>query len=169
MKDLSAAIPLPAGGFHDQVRTQIAQEKQAEFEQDNPELALWLKIKTALADERYFVSELQGSAVTQLRGVVEPECRPTRVSGPRAALLRLWPPQRLFAIDPLSAGDPEAPDRPSAPAAPSRPRRSHPTFKTENRAAQNINRFIFSPLANRDNRRSPRHPSNLLRMRLQDS
>jgi hypothetical protein len=38
---------------------------------------------------------------------------------------------------------PVAPTAPEAPGAPSRPRISHPTFRIENNATQNINRFIF--------------------------
>src|SRR6185369_2272346 len=68
--------------FHVQSVTEIALEKQMEFEKSNPQLALWLKIKGALADaagDQYFLSTLKDAAVPQLRGVLvdaKPACRP---------------------------------------------------------------------------------------------
>lgn len=67
------AGPLPAADFKVKTATEIAEEKQKEFEQSNPKLALWMKIKGALADangEEYFNGQLKDSAVPQLRGTV---------------------------------------------------------------------------------------------------
>lgn len=67
------AGPLPPADFKVKSATEIAEEKQKEFEQSNPKLALWMKIKGALADangEEYFSGQLKDSAVPQLRGTV---------------------------------------------------------------------------------------------------
>ena len=74
--------PLPPAGFTIKTATQIAQETQQQFEQSNPQLALWMKIKGQLADtagEQYFNDQLKNSAVPQLKGTLveaKPECRP---------------------------------------------------------------------------------------------
>jgi tetratricopeptide (TPR) repeat protein len=76
------ASPLPPAGFKIKTATEIAEEKQAEFEKSNPQLALWMKIKGALADtngDQYFAGQLKDSAVPQLRGVLvdaKPACKP---------------------------------------------------------------------------------------------
>jgi len=75
-----ASLPPPA--FTIKTAAQIAQEKEAQFEQSNPQLALWMKIKGQLADtngEQYFNDQLKNSAVPELRGTLieaKPECRP---------------------------------------------------------------------------------------------
>ncbi|HYW43901.1 MAG TPA: hypothetical protein VE959_13645 [Bryobacteraceae bacterium] len=82
LKEVAALSPLPPADFKIKSVTQIAQEKEAQFEAGNPQLALWLKIKAALADangEQYFNSTLKDSAVPQLKGVLveaRPACRP---------------------------------------------------------------------------------------------
>ncbi len=74
--------PAPPAGFEIKTATQIAEEKEAEFEKSNPQLALWMKIKGALADTNgaeYFESQLKNAAVPQLRGTLvgaKPSCRP---------------------------------------------------------------------------------------------
>lgn len=73
--------PVPPVGFTMRSASQIAADKEAQFEQSNPQLALWLKIKAALADaggEQYFESQLKNSAVPQLKGTLveaRPACR----------------------------------------------------------------------------------------------
>ena len=75
-----ASLPPPA--FTIKTAAQIAQEKEVQFEQSNPQLALWMKIKGQLADtngEQYFNDQLKNSAVPELRGTLieaKPECRP---------------------------------------------------------------------------------------------
>ena len=82
LKELAAKSPLPPDGFKIKSVAEIAQEKQAEFEKSNPQLALWMKIKGALADtngEHYFTSSLKDTDVPQLRGVLveaKPACHP---------------------------------------------------------------------------------------------
>src|ERR1035437_4754284 len=59
----------------------IAAKKQAEFDQTNPQLALWMKIKGALADANnptYFDTELKDSGVPPLKGTLlegKPACK----------------------------------------------------------------------------------------------
>ena len=73
--------PLPPAGFTIKTASEIAAEKEAQFEQSNPQLALWMKIKGALADtngEQYFEAQLKNSAVPELKGTVlegNPACR----------------------------------------------------------------------------------------------
>ena len=82
LKETVKATPLPPDGFKIKTATEIAEEKQAEFEKSNPELALWMKIKGALADtngEQYFDGQLKDSQVPQLRGTLvdaKPACHP---------------------------------------------------------------------------------------------
>ena len=84
LADLKAAVkngPLPPDGFKIKTATEIANEKEAQFEQSNPQLALWMKIKAALQDtngEDYFTNQLKGAAVPQLKGTLvdaKPACR----------------------------------------------------------------------------------------------
>jgi tetratricopeptide (TPR) repeat protein len=82
LKEQVKASPLPPADFKIKTATQIAEEKEAEFEKSNPQLAMWMKIKAALSDtggEQYFESSLKGAGVPQLRGIVidaKPACRP---------------------------------------------------------------------------------------------
>ena len=82
LKAQAKNAPLPPDAFTIKTATQIAQEKEAEFEKSNPQLALWMKIKGQLADtngDQYFNDQLKNSAVPQLRGTLvgaEPSCRP---------------------------------------------------------------------------------------------
>jgi hypothetical protein len=82
LKGQAKSAPLPPAGFTIKTATQIAQEKQQQFEQSNPQLALWMKIKGQLADtagEQYFDDQLKNSAVPTLKGTLveaKPECRP---------------------------------------------------------------------------------------------
>jgi outer membrane protein assembly factor BamD (BamD/ComL family) len=80
LKQQALASPTPPPGFHIKTATEIATEKEAEFEKSNPQLALWMKIKAALSDtngDQYFQSQLKDTAVPQLRGIVveaKPAC-----------------------------------------------------------------------------------------------
>ena len=73
---------MPPEGFAIKTATQIMEEKEAAFEKSNPQLAMWMKIKGALADTNgasYFEDRLKNSAVPQLKGAVvsgKPACRP---------------------------------------------------------------------------------------------
>jgi hypothetical protein len=74
--------PLPPADFKIRTATEIADAAREKFEKDNPQLALWLKIKGALSDnngEQYFEAQLKEAAVPQLTGTLvdaKPACRP---------------------------------------------------------------------------------------------
>jgi hypothetical protein len=73
---------LPPADFRIATAMDIANAAQEKFEQDNPQLALWMKIKAALlntGNEEYFQQQLKGAAVPQLKGRLvdaKPACRP---------------------------------------------------------------------------------------------
>jgi hypothetical protein len=116
LKELAAKSPLPPAGFHIKSITEIADEKQAEFEKSNPQLALWMKIKSALADangDQYFASNLQGTEVPRLRGVLveaKPACRPKEllVAVPLPDAHQPLQPEIALKLDKPLAGKPEA-------------------------------------------------------------
>jgi hypothetical protein len=82
LKQQAKAAPLPPAGFTIETESAILQKKQAAFEQTNPQLAMWMKIKGALSDtngEQYFAGSLKDSAVPKLKGTLveaKPACRP---------------------------------------------------------------------------------------------
>jgi hypothetical protein len=82
LKEQAKASALPPAGFKIKSVSEIAAEKQAQFEQSNPQLALWMKIKAALTapdGQQYFANSVQSSALPQLRGTLveaKPACRP---------------------------------------------------------------------------------------------
>jgi hypothetical protein len=81
LKTAAKASPLPPADLKIETATAIAAKKQAEFEQTNPQLALWMRIKGALADTNgatYFDSELKDSGVPPLKGTLldaKPACK----------------------------------------------------------------------------------------------
>jgi hypothetical protein len=85
LKELAVQSPLPPSGFLIKSAEEIARAQEEDFENQHPELALWMKIKNALSGsdgEHYFESELKDSAVPQLKGVLveaTPECRPSQL------------------------------------------------------------------------------------------
>jgi len=111
--------PLPPAGFAIKTASEIAAEKEEEFSRNNPQLALWMKIKAALADsggEQYFEAQLKNSAVPPLRGTLveaKPGCHPKELlvavplpdaaSGPAGA-----PPVEIsLKLDKPLSGKPE--------------------------------------------------------------
>ena len=82
LKEQVKASPLPPADFKIKTATEIAEEKESQFEKSNPQLAMWMKIKAALSDnngEQYFESSLKNAAVPKLRGILieaKPACRP---------------------------------------------------------------------------------------------
>ena len=81
LKAAAKASPLPPADLKIETATAIAARKQAEFEQSNPQLALWMRIKGALADTNgttYFENELKDSAVPPMKGTLvegKPACK----------------------------------------------------------------------------------------------
>ncbi|HEY9141484.1 MAG TPA: hypothetical protein VIN93_11365 [Bryobacteraceae bacterium] len=81
LKDQVKVAPLWPAAYHIKTATEIAEEKQKEFEQSNPQLSMWMKIKAALSDNdgpQYFESSLKGAAVPKLKGTLidaKPACK----------------------------------------------------------------------------------------------
>ena len=81
LKDLAAKAAFPPADYKLESSTEGDKRKEEEFRAKYPQLALWLSIKSQLADtngEKYFEEQLKGSAVPKLKGVVmeaKPECR----------------------------------------------------------------------------------------------
>jgi hypothetical protein len=82
LKQLVKQSPLPPSGFSFPTAAEVAEQKRAEFERDNPQLAIWIRIKAALADTNgasFFDSQMKDSAVPLLRGTLvdaKPLCHP---------------------------------------------------------------------------------------------
>lgn len=82
LKAQAKNAPLPPAGFTIETATAVANRKQKEFEQSNPQLAMWMGIKGQLADAaagtQYFEGTLKNAAVPKLKGMVvegKPACR----------------------------------------------------------------------------------------------
>jgi hypothetical protein len=81
LKDLAAKSPFPPADYKLESSAEIDKRKEEEFRAKYPQLALWLSIKSQLADtngEKYFDDQLKGSAVPKLKGVLmdaKPACR----------------------------------------------------------------------------------------------
>ena len=82
LKEQVKAAPLPPADFKVKTATEIAAEKEAEFEKSNPQLSMWMKIKGALTDtngDQYFDTQLKNAAVPKLKGILveaKPACKP---------------------------------------------------------------------------------------------
>jgi hypothetical protein len=115
LKQAVRQSPLPPDGFKIKTATEIADEKRAEFEKTNPQLALWMKIKGALADtngEQYFTEQLKDSQVPQLRGVLieaKPACRPKEltIAVPLPDTQQSLRPEIRLVLDKPLSGKPE--------------------------------------------------------------
>ncbi len=92
---------LPPAAFKIKTAQEIAAEKQADFDKDHPQLALWRQIKAELigaAGEQYFEDHLKDAAVPPLAGTLveaKPACRPKEL---------------LIAVTPPEAGAPAMPE-----------------------------------------------------------
>ena len=115
LKQQAKAAPLPPAGFTIETASAIASKKQAEFEQSNPQLALWMKIKGALSDnngEQYFASTLKDSAVPKLKGTLvegKPGCRSKEllVAIPEPNQQGALRPEITLKLDAALTGKPE--------------------------------------------------------------
>lgn len=113
LKEAVKTSPMPPDGFKIKTATEIADEKQAEFEKTNPQLALWMKIKGALADtngEQYFAGQLKDSQVPQLRGTLvdaKPACRPKELIVAVPLPGNTPTPEITLKLDAAIAGKPE--------------------------------------------------------------
>jgi len=82
LKEQAKGAALPPAGFIIETGAQIAAKKQKEFQEKYPEVALWLGIKSQLADPtngvQYFDGQLKDAAVPELKGTLldgKPACR----------------------------------------------------------------------------------------------
>jgi hypothetical protein len=108
--------PIPPEGFTLKSAAEIEAEHDAAFEAANPQLALWKKIKQALAapdGAQYFEGQLKNAAVPQLRGVLvsaRPACRPTEllVAVPTGADQPSREAEIALKLDAPIAGAPQA-------------------------------------------------------------
>jgi len=115
LKQQAKSSPLPPAGFTIETATAIAAKKQQEFEQSNPQLALWMKVKGALADtngEAYFASTLKDSAVPKLKGTLvegKPACRSKEllVAIPEPGQQGALRPEISLKLDAALTGKPE--------------------------------------------------------------
>lgn len=115
LKDQAKQGPLPPEGFKIETATEIATKKQAQFEQSNPQLALWMKLKGALSDtngDQYFQSQLKDAAVPQLRGTLveaKPACHPKEllVAVPLPDTQGALRPEITLKLDAPLGGKPE--------------------------------------------------------------
>jgi hypothetical protein len=115
LKEMAANSPMPPPGFKIKSASEIAHEREMEFEKSNPQLALWMKIKAALADsngEQYFSSSLKDASVPQLKGVLveaKPACRPKEllVAVPLPGSEQTGPAEISLKLDEPLKGKPE--------------------------------------------------------------
>lgn len=114
LKELSTQSPLPPAGFTIKSKAQLQAEKQEAFDKDNPELALWMKIKSALvADngEQYFEGSMKGAALPKLVGVLvdaKPACRPTQLLvAIRGSQDQAMTPEITLKLEKAMTGKPE--------------------------------------------------------------
>lgn len=81
LKQLALTSPFPPAGFKLKTANEIAAEKEQEFREKNPQLALWMGIKKQLTDtngEQYFEMAMKGADVPKLKGTLvegKPACR----------------------------------------------------------------------------------------------
>ncbi len=87
LKQLAVQSPLPPADFKIKTASEVAAEKEKEFMEKNPQLALWMSIKRQLADtngDQYYESTMKGTEIAgqngskALKGTVidaKPACR----------------------------------------------------------------------------------------------
>jgi len=118
LPELKVAVkqsPLPPVDFKIKTAQEIADEKQADFEKNNPQLVLWMQIKTALTDsdgQQYFEDHLKDAAVPPLGGTLleaKPACRSKElviaVTPPAAGTVAA--PEIVLKLDKALTGKPE--------------------------------------------------------------
>ena len=69
----AAAAPFPPAGFQIVTESQKMAAAQAQLEKDNPQLALWIRVKTALVDvngDQYFKDSVLDTGVPKMKGKI---------------------------------------------------------------------------------------------------
>jgi hypothetical protein len=117
LKAQAKANPLPPADFKIENATAVSARKQAQFEKEYPELAMWMKIKGALAapdGASYFENGMKNTAAPKLKGRIidgKPACRSKEliVAVPEPGQQTAQPVITL-RLDSALAGKPEASD-----------------------------------------------------------
>ncbi len=121
LQQLAKASPLPPAGFSIETATAVAARKQKEFAEKNPQLALWMGIKSQLADtngEQYFEGQLKDADVSgqngtkALKGTIleaKPACRSKEllVAIPEPGSTAAPHAEITLVLDPPLTGKPE--------------------------------------------------------------
>ncbi|HTM51128.1 MAG TPA: hypothetical protein VL285_20675 [Bryobacteraceae bacterium] len=70
LRTLAVSRPMPPDGFKIKAKHELEAEKEAKFAADNPQLALWMRIKEALAAENgaQYWESLKGTAAPKMKG-----------------------------------------------------------------------------------------------------
>lgn len=115
LKKLAVGAPLAPPDFRIKSAAEISQEKQAEFERSNPQLALWMRIKGQLVEtngDQYFQGQLKDAGVPQLTGTLieaRPACHSKElvVAVPSPETERPLKAEITLKLDKPLAGQPE--------------------------------------------------------------
>lgn len=116
LRQQAAASPTPPAGFKIKTATEIAAEKEAQFKEKYPQLAMWLGIKGQLADtngDQYFSGQLKDAAVPKLKGILveaKPACHPKEllVAVPLPDAQKPFQAEITLKLDKALTGKPEA-------------------------------------------------------------
>jgi len=116
LKSQAGAAPTPPAGFKIKTAAEIAAEKQVDFKEKNPQLAMWMGIKGQLADtngEQYFQGQLKDAAMPKLKGTLveaKPACRPKEllVAVPLPDAQKPYQSEITLKLDKPMAGKPES-------------------------------------------------------------
>jgi len=110
LKEMAKASPMPPADFKVKSTAEIAHEKEEEFKKTNPQLALWMGIKSQLADqngEQYFATSLKDAQVPKLKGTIvegKPACRSKELL---VAISDATHPEVALKLDAPLTGKPE--------------------------------------------------------------
>ena len=121
LQQQAKASPLPPQGFAIETSAAVAAKKQKEFAEKNPQLALWMGIKSQLADtngQQYFDGQLKDADVSGQNGAkalkgtlveAKPACRSKEllVAIPEPNATTVPPPEITLVLDAPLTGKPE--------------------------------------------------------------
>jgi hypothetical protein len=110
LKAQAKLSPLPPDGFHIETQGELEGKKDEEFKKSNPQLALWVSIKsqlTAADGTQYFDGQLKGAGVPKLRGTVISVNPPTNSKEIVVALSDTTTPEATLQLEEPLVGKPE--------------------------------------------------------------
>lgn len=113
-QEAAAKAPMPPPDFKLSSATEVSQEKEAQFEKTNPQLALWMKVKGQLSDtngQQYFDTQLKDAAVPKLKGTLvdaKPACHAKEllVAVPEPSQQGTLQPEITLKLDAATTGKP---------------------------------------------------------------